>query len=465
MRKTFTLLLSLLASYFSFSQNIFSGEPVQVVGSFNGYATTPYNSDYRTTAYRRITTTTGTPTDGRGQWKTTINVQTSGGDVTPVNMAGGGGNGFLFISGPSGNRFQNKWVFSGVGQAALDAINTTNTVFNAGNDMGLNMSTVGSYTFVFNDAGYTATNASYYVAYTIRNPVTVTRTSDVANLNGSITVNIAINQLISPQENIYVRSVIGIGNDFSGATSTAIVQATGSGLSYAATIAPPPSNSVVKYYVFSSTKTLAQLSADPEFDRSLSAISVDDNAGANYSTNVTLPLQLTYFKGEVKNGNALLAWQTSFEKQFKQFEIEKNVNAAWMNIGVITGNQNGLGSSYSFDAGTINGKSVYRLKMLDNDGRFAYSSIVVIDANSKNELTLLGNPIKDAIRIGINNATATNYEALLYTIEGKLIQSMNYKHAGGYSTFEMNVPSLLSGTYILKMSTLGNVSKTFTVVL
>ena len=32
---------------------LINGEPVQVVGSFNGYSATPYNSDYRTTGYRK----------------------------------------------------------------------------------------------------------------------------------------------------------------------------------------------------------------------------------------------------------------------------------------------------------------------------------------------------------------------------------------------------------------------------
>ncbi|MBX9783470.1 MAG: hypothetical protein K2X48_09275, partial [Chitinophagaceae bacterium] len=154
------LTVFVLSTLSSQAQNIFSGEPVQVVGAFNGYATTPYNSDYRTTAYRRVSVTAGNPADGRGQWATTINVQSSGGDVPPINMPGGASNGFLFISGPAVDRFQNKWVFSGIGQGAIDAINNI-SAFNSGNDMGLNMSTTGYYTFVFSDAGYTQTNARY----------------------------------------------------------------------------------------------------------------------------------------------------------------------------------------------------------------------------------------------------------------------------------------------------------------
>ena len=61
------LVLIQVAGFPSIAQNIFSGEPVQVVGSFNGYTTTPYGSDYRTTSFRRVSVNTGIPTDGRGQ--------------------------------------------------------------------------------------------------------------------------------------------------------------------------------------------------------------------------------------------------------------------------------------------------------------------------------------------------------------------------------------------------------------
>ena len=149
------LLLSFSAE--SVAQNIFSGEPVQVVGQMNGYNT----GSVANSTFRRVSVASGTPTDGRGQWAKTYNAQASGGDVLNSNMPGSGGNGFLFISGPPGNRFQNKWVFSGVGQGGLNSVNAI-SAFNSGNDMGLNMSTAGRYTFVFTDIGYTVTNAKFY---------------------------------------------------------------------------------------------------------------------------------------------------------------------------------------------------------------------------------------------------------------------------------------------------------------
>ena len=274
-----------LLSFSATAQNIFSGEPVQVVGQFNGYVTTPYNSDYRTTGYRRVSTPSGTPTDGRGQWATTMNAQSSGGNFTPINMSGGGGNGFLFISGPSGNRFQNKWVFSGVGQGTVGAINGI-SAFNSGNDMGLNMSTAGRYTFVFNDCGYIQTNAKYYVGYTSNAPVTVSRISNSFTGTSGKQILITISSSATPSsgENVYLRYRVGT-NDFS--TGTSVVQAAGSGTSWTATLPEQSCGTTIFYYVYTSTRTLAQINADSESDRSLAVLRYDDNAGANYS--VTLP--------------------------------------------------------------------------------------------------------------------------------------------------------------------------------
>jgi len=260
----------------AYGQNIYFGEPVQVVGSFNGYDVNPYNSDYRTTTFRRVSTSSLFPTDGRGQWATTINVQNSGGNVTPVNMTGGGGNGFLFISGPGGNRFQNKWVFGGIGQGTLNEINDI-TCYNCGEDMGLNMSVPGYYTFVLNDCGYTGFNAKFYAGYTSASPVTVSRSSQTSS-GGNAVISINTSAAPSTGENIYVRYKVGT-NDFS--ASTSVVQASGSSTSWTANI-PILTCDPIYYYVYSSTRTLSQITTDSESNRSLAVLRYDDNGGNNY---------------------------------------------------------------------------------------------------------------------------------------------------------------------------------------
>lgn len=276
---------------FALAQNIFSGEPVQITGSMNGYITTSATNS----VYRRITTTTGNPTDGRGQWVKTYNAQPSGGDFVNVNMAGGGGNGFLFISGPPTNRFQNKWVFTNVAQGRVDSINVAGA-YNTGNDMGLNMSVAGRYTFVFNDCGYTNVNARYYVGYTTNNPVGLTSISNNIQSNNSITVNISTTAAPSAGERIFVRYTLG--NNFASTGSSFIVEATATNsptnTSWQATIPTQPSGTTIRYYVFSSTLALTTLNQLSETDRSLCALQVNDNTGNNYSVSLAPKFNITF---------------------------------------------------------------------------------------------------------------------------------------------------------------------------
>ncbi len=275
----------------SWGQNIFSGEPVQVVGQMNAYSTATSSNS----SYRRVSVSTGTPTDGRGQWVKTYNVQSSGGDFTPRNMTGGSSNGFLFISGPSsggncGGRYNNRWVFSGVGISSVDAVNGISQYSSTctGIDMGLNMSTVGRYTFVFNDVGYTGTNAKFYVAYTLNAPVNVSRSSQTLNSNRSANVSITTNTTPSSGENVYIRYTTSA--DFSSSNSSVIVQASGSGTSWSATIPPATAASTVRYYIFTSTISLSALNSMIEIDKSLSVLNLDDNSGSNYTYSFNNPM-------------------------------------------------------------------------------------------------------------------------------------------------------------------------------
>ena len=276
----FSAILSFVNTKDSTAQNIFSGEPVQVVGSMNSYSTgTASNS-----IYRRVSVNTGNPVDGRGQWVKTYRAAPSGGNVTNSNMSGGSGNGFLFISGPSTNRFQNKWVFSNVSQAKLDSTNTCNA-FNSGNDMGLNMSDSGFYTFVFNDCGYTSANARFYIAFTPTTPITISSQTLTVSPNNTSQISIQTNLSPSNKEFVYVRYTTG--NSFSSTGISSIVQASSTNAplntNWLANIPAQNSGTILRYYIFTSSMSLAKLNAMSEMDKSLACISVLDNGGNNYT--------------------------------------------------------------------------------------------------------------------------------------------------------------------------------------
>jgi hypothetical protein len=278
------LLLSGLSLHAQNNVSVCAGNSggVNFVGSINGYAQ-PVNcaSDYRVLSYRRFSVNTGTPADGRGQWRTTVNVQASGGNVTPANMTGGGGNGFLFTNGSNcgqAGSYDRKWVFGGTGQGAVDAINNTTYYTSGGTDMGLDMSIPGYYTFVLQDAG--CTNAGFYVGRTNNAPVALNHNGTAqrtVNANGSVSVVFTLSATPSIQEQFFLRYRTGT-NDFS--TGSSLVQGTVSGTTVTAVIPSQPNGTVVYYNLFSSTRSFGALVSD--FDRNLSALNFADSSGNNF---------------------------------------------------------------------------------------------------------------------------------------------------------------------------------------
>lgn len=282
--------------------NIVAGG-VNWVGANQSYAQ-PTNCDGSSPyvmKYRRVATTTSNPTDGRGQWFTTLNAQSTGGDVTTQNMGGGSNDGFLFTNGGScGNTgtYANKWVFSGVGQGALDQINGND--FNGSNDMGLNMSNSGYYSFVFRDAGYT--NSSFYVGYTTNSPVTISNAGATLNNDYSVAITGLLSAAPSAQERFYVRYRVG-SNDFSSGTS--IIEGSGTGTQRLFTIPTQSIGSTIYYYLFSSTLSLTAINSLSESDRSLACLQYADNVNNNFAFTIPAPTTYTW------NATGTAAWTNS----------------------------------------------------------------------------------------------------------------------------------------------------------
>ncbi|MCZ4501189.1 MAG: Por secretion system C-terminal sorting protein, partial [Marmoricola sp.] len=91
-----------------------------------------------------------------------------------------------------------------------------------------------------------------------------------------------------------------------------------------------------------------------------------------------LPVTLVSFSVEEEAGTAQLKWATAEETNADRFDIQRSVNTKnWSTIGekAAAGESKAL-LNYSFsDVAPLNGINYYRLKMIDKDDTFAYSSI------------------------------------------------------------------------------------------
>ena len=108
--------------------------------------------------------------------------------------------------------------------------------------------------------------------------------------------------------------------------------------------------------------------------------------GGGPNLNLPLPVTLVNFTGTKRSTHVDLKWQTETESNSNRFEIERRIDneTQYVNIGSVAAAGNSVQTiQYTYtDENVLNKgrKFYYRLKMVDEDGKFAYSNIVTISS-------------------------------------------------------------------------------------
>ncbi len=172
---------------------------------------------------------------------------------------------------------------------------------------------------------------------------------------------------------------------------------------------------------------------------------------------IVLPLQLLSFSGYTSSDNFnSLNWVTASEINTSQFYIETSTNGNDY-IQIATRSAVGQGDNKYFftDSRQLPGKNYYRLKMVDKDGRFEYSKVIVLNnSDLKPEFTSYPNPAKNYIYLESKDAVSTEQTAFIFDISGKLV--MSARLVG--SVNRIDVRKLAAGSYIIKTEN-GGVAK------
>ncbi|SEJ26056.1 hypothetical protein SAMN04487995_3820 [Dyadobacter koreensis] len=114
-----------------------------------------------------------------------------------------------------------------------------------------------------------------------------------------------------------------------------------------------------------------------------------------------LPVTLTEFNAVKYEQSALLSWKTTMETNSDRFEIERSINGKqWLKLGSVPsqGENNGT-QRYSFTdslpviGAQSHGENLYRIKMIDSDGTFAYSRIQSLIFGTDSKVSIYPNPI------------------------------------------------------------------------
>jgi hypothetical protein len=162
-----------------------------------------------------------------------------------------------------------------------------------------------------------------------------------------------------------------------------------------------------------------------------------------------LPLTLVSFYSSQQNQDVILYWITENEDNINSFEIEtsRSVNSDWLPLDIIPSMAaDGGGYSYSFnDHTTMNGDRYYRLKIVDRDGKYAYSKILFISSGQTGTIAVSPTLVYSSMNVTLPASGPTRVS--IYNTYGQVVKTLTT----GSEVFNIDASSLTRGEYFLKV--------------
>jgi len=193
--------------------------------------------------------------------------------------------------------------------------------------------------------------------------------------------------------------------------------------------------------------------------------------GVTYGSglNSPLPVELSSFTAVVNKKGILLNWSTETEVNNYGFEIEgapnslKKENAVnnFTKIGFVAGNGNSNSpKKYSYlIEGVKYGNYAYRLKQIDNDGKYEYSKTIEVNAGEiPNGFVLeqnYPNPFNPSTIIRFASSESSLARLVIYDVLGNEVAELlnEQLEANKVYNLEFNARNLASGVYYYRLIT------------
>jgi hypothetical protein len=165
-----------------------------------------------------------------------------------------------------------------------------------------------------------------------------------------------------------------------------------------------------------------------------------------------LPVRLVSFVGLNNGDKNILNWKTSTEINSNRYEIERSFDGRiFEKIGTVKSANHPLGSSYNYNDNISHfhiNNFYYRLKVVDNDGRYNYSNVVSINIRDRNEkILVLGNLASSYIAILTPTSMLQKpLQAEILDMHGTAVKSVGITN----TSFIIYVNQLAVGKYYIR---------------
>jgi len=178
-----------------------------------------------------------------------------------------------------------------------------------------------------------------------------------------------------------------------------------------------------------------------------------------FNCSASLPVELHRFTAERIKTDALLQWQTAREVGSSHFVVEKSTDGlSWMAVGsVAAAGDSEDQRSYHFqdlDFADNAPQVLYRLRMVDLDGRIAYSDIRALftDPAPNHDARIFPNPTATGIHVQLAEVAERERFLHLYSITGTLVlQEQIRPGETNHRYLDLAGQGLPPGAYLLRL--------------
>ena len=170
-----------------------------------------------------------------------------------------------------------------------------------------------------------------------------------------------------------------------------------------------------------------------------------------------LPVRLERFTGVMQGTRVLLKWQVADEVGFLRYEVEGSAGGvAFSPLGVVAAGASGAGGAGAYQYFVGNpwvGENFYRLKMVNDDGTFTYSPVVVVDVTSGGRgVVVLSNPFTTSCTLRVTAVSGGPVSVRLMDLSGRLLSNSVFTLVAGVNTFVLpGTSGLASGVYVVSL--------------
>ena len=167
--------------------------------------------------------------------------------------------------------------------------------------------------------------------------------------------------------------------------------------------------------------------------------------------NVVLPVDLISFEARPLEKSIQLKWVVDKEQNLSHYEIFRSLDAKidFVSIGKVNANSRDQEPQYTYNDAAVNPDQLYlyKLKMVDMDGRFSFSNIVkAAIKGSDSFIDLYPNPVAKGTILQIKTNIDSKSTMLIYDSKNSLVLNKVFTNQ-----FALETSQFSQGTYFYKI--------------